>query len=232
MYSVSQIIDSIPAFAEALKAQEELTPLLSKASCTAILASFLVITSLIVIVAGTIVAMQNGVNVINDVFWPAYVPASFGLLLSAPLIYRSVKLHEKRNQLWAQSTKQMKEALEKVDFASIPRESEAEPVDALFPKDIHHMRKRASIQELIQSFPKPEERTQEQGRIINALEESARNLLPKSKRNQIPRTKLPPKPEGVSEGFVPVPPKESYAAAPPSDPTLGYFERHQDLIDI
>src|ERR1700722_11073834 len=63
-----------------------------KLRCPTLLASFLVISSLIVISASCFCLALPGVNVITHVILPGVLPGSVAIALSIPFIIKSVKL--------------------------------------------------------------------------------------------------------------------------------------------
>lgn len=66
----------------------------------ALLASFLVISSLIVISGACLCLALPGVNVIQNVILPGVLPGCLGILLSIPFIIRSVKLTKEKTALF------------------------------------------------------------------------------------------------------------------------------------
>lgn len=72
----------------------------SELRCPALLASFLVISSLIVISASCVCLALPGVNVITHVILPGVLPGGVAIALSIPFIIKSVKLTKVKTTLF------------------------------------------------------------------------------------------------------------------------------------
>lgn len=153
------------------------------AGVAALVASFLIVSSLIVAMGALICLTLPGVNVMRDVVWRGVMPAVAGLTLSIPFIVISYLRAVEKRDLRRSWMGELREQLEGTPATNTQEESSQFILNNFVDPKWSKEYKGSILQELTALYPKKEaEQTPDQKRWVEALKLSLEEIYKKPKK--------------------------------------------------